>query len=82
MNILVLDATTGQNAINQVQEFNKVSQVNGIILAKMDGGAKGGTIVNIANKLQIPILGVGTGETKEDLEMFSIDKFLKDLVGA
>lgn len=81
MNILVLDATTGQNAINQVQEFNKVKQINGIILAKVDGGAKGGTIVNIANTLRIPILGVGKGENKEDLEMFSVDKFLKDLLG-
>ena len=81
MNILVLDATAGQNAINQVQAFNSISPINGIILAKIDGGAKGGTIVNIANKLKIPILGVGTGEGKDDLEMFSIDKFLKDLVG-
>ena len=81
MNILVLDATTGQNAINQVQEFNKVKQINGIILAKVDGGAKGGTIVNIANTLRMPILGVGKGENKEDLEMFSVDKFLKDLLG-
>ena len=81
MNILVLDATTGQNTINQVQAFNNISPINGIILAKIDGGAKGGTIVNIANKLKIPILGVGKGENKEDLEVFSIDKFLKDLVG-
>lgn len=81
LNILVLDATTGQNAISQVQAFNNVYPVSGIILAKIDGGAKGGTIVNIANKLQIPILGVGNGESKDDLEMFSIDKFLKDLVG-
>lgn len=81
LNILVLDATTGQNTINQVQAFNNISSINGIILAKIDGGAKGGTIVNIANKLRIPILGVGKGENKEDLEVFSIDKFLKDLVG-
>lgn len=81
MNILVLDATTGQNSISQVQAFNNISPVNGIILAKIDGGAKGGTIVNIANKLKIPILGVGNGETKDNLEVFSIDKFLKDLVG-
>lgn len=81
MNIIVLDATNGQNTINQVQAFNSISQINGIILAKIDGGAKGGTIVNIANKLRIPILGVGTGEGKDDLEMFSIDKFLKDLLG-
>ncbi len=81
MNILVLDATTGQNAINQVRAFNNIRQINGIILAKIDGGAKGGTIINIANKLRIPILGVGKGESKEDLEVFSIDKFLKDLVG-
>ena len=80
LNVLVLDATTGQNAFNQVQEFNKVSPLNGIILAKIDGGAKGGTIVNIANTLQIPILGVGTGEGQDNFEMFSIDKFLKDLM--
>ncbi len=81
MNILVIDATTGQNSINQVQAFNGINQIDGIILAKIDGGAKGGTIVNIANKLHIPILGVGNGENKEDFEIFSIDKFLKDLVG-
>ncbi|MDR0744599.1 MAG: signal recognition particle-docking protein FtsY [Holosporales bacterium] len=79
-NILVIDATTGQNVIDQVREFQKINEISGIIIAKMDGGAKGGTIIRVANEFKIPILGVGTGETEFDLEKFSISKFLDDLM--
>jgi fused signal recognition particle receptor len=80
MNILVIDATTGQNVIEQVKEFSKVYQISGLIISKMDGSAKGGAIVNVANEFQIPILGVGTGESVDKLEPFSVDKFLRELV--
>ncbi|MDR2458746.1 MAG: signal recognition particle-docking protein FtsY [Holosporales bacterium] len=80
MNILILDATTGQNVIEQIKEFSKVRQVSGLIISKMDGSAKGGAIVNVANEFQIPILGVGTGESADKFEPFSVDKFLRGLV--
>ena len=80
MNILVLDATIGQSNIDQVKSFNSIFPITGIILAKMDSGAKGGTIVNISNQFRIPIFGVGLGESEKDLKTFSIDKFLEDLV--
>jgi fused signal recognition particle receptor len=80
MNILVIDATTGQNVIEQIKEFSKVHQISGLIISKMDGSAKGGAIVNVANEFQIPILGVGTGESEDRLEPFSVDKFLRGLV--
>ncbi len=78
--ILVLDATTGQNLIDQVKEFQKVQPISGIIINKMDGGAKGGAIVRIADEFKLPIVGVGIGESEKDFESFSVDKFLKDLV--
>ncbi|MDR0695535.1 MAG: signal recognition particle-docking protein FtsY [Holosporales bacterium] len=79
MNILVIDATTGQNAIEQTGEFSKICPLSGIIMSKMDGNAKGGVIVRIASEYRIPILGIGTGETERDFEVFSIEKFLRDL---
>lgn len=78
---LVLDATTGQNLVDQVREFGKVHPLSGIIITKLDGHAKGGAIVRIADEFKLPILGVGKGERETDFEKFSIDKFLKDLVG-
>ncbi|MDR3031305.1 MAG: signal recognition particle-docking protein FtsY [Holosporales bacterium] len=80
MSILVIDATAGQNVVEQVREFQKLNEISGIIISKMDGGAKGGTIVRISDEFKIPILGVGTGESEFDLEKFSVDKFLKDLM--
>jgi fused signal recognition particle receptor len=80
MNIIVIDATTGQSAFEQAVEFGKVRPLSGIIVAKMDGNAKGGVVVRIADELRIPILGVGTGETEDSFEKFSVDKFLQDLV--
>mgnify|MGYP001316369900 CR=1 FL=1 len=78
--ILILDATTGQNLIDQVKKFQKAQPISGIIINKMDGGAKGGAIVRIADEFKLPIVGVGIGESEKDFESFSVDKFLKDLV--
>ncbi len=75
--LLVLDATTGQNAIRQAQEFGTVAGVTGIILAKLDGTAKGGVVVAIRAASDIPVLFVGTGETPEDLADFDPDAFVE-----
>ncbi|MDR1332828.1 MAG: signal recognition particle-docking protein FtsY [Holosporales bacterium] len=80
MNLLVLDATTGQNVIEQVKEFGRIHPISGVIISKIDGGAKGGAIVRVASEFNIPVLGVGTGEHEGDFEAFSVDKFLLDLV--
>ena len=79
--LLVLDATIGQNAIVQAEEFLKFSGVNGIALAKLDGTAKGGVIVAIAKLYAIPIRYVGVGEGLEDLVEFSPDEFVEALLG-
>ncbi|MDR0630815.1 MAG: signal recognition particle-docking protein FtsY, partial [Holosporales bacterium] len=79
MNILIIDATTGQNALEQAREFGKIYPISGIIMSKMGESAKGGTIVRISNELKIPIIGVGTGEKETNIERFSIEKFLEDL---
>ncbi len=68
--LLVLDATTGQNAIDQARVFNEVTPLNGIILAKLDGSAKGGIVLSIYQEFGIPVLWVGTGEKTDDLEPF------------
>jgi fused signal recognition particle receptor len=81
MNLMVIDATTGQNSIEQVLAFGEVHPITGLILSKMDGNAKGGMIVRIADELKIPILGVGIGESMSDFAKFSIDKFLEELMG-
>ncbi|MDR1288983.1 MAG: signal recognition particle-docking protein FtsY [Holosporales bacterium] len=80
MNLMILDATTGQNAMEQVLSFSKVHPITGLIISKMDGHAKGGMIVRIADELKIPILGVGIGESMSDFAKFSIDKFLEGLM--
>ena len=78
--ILVLDATTGQNMVEQVKEFQKIHPITGLILNKLDGNAKGGALIRVANEFKLPIYGVGIGETEKDFEAFSVDKFLKDLM--
>jgi fused signal recognition particle receptor len=78
--LLVLDATTGQNALQQARSFQEEIQVTGIILAKLDGTAKGGIAVTIAHTLDIPIKFVGTGETLDDLQPFDPDRFVEDLL--
>lgn len=78
---LVLDSTIGQNAINQAKEFSRFSKLNGIILTKMDGTAKGGIIIPIAQILKIPVVYVGTGEGIEDFYEFSPSQFVEALLG-
>jgi fused signal recognition particle receptor len=74
--LLVLDATTGQNAIRQAEEFNRVIAVTGIILAKLDGTARGGVVIAIRDTVQIPVKLVGTGETVDDIEVFDPEAFV------
>lgn len=77
--LLVLDATTGQNALNQAQAFKQEIDVTGIILAKLDGTAKGGIVVTINNRMEIPVKLVGVGEKIGDLEAFDADRFVDAL---
>jgi fused signal recognition particle receptor len=78
---LVVDATTGQNAINQARTFHEALGVTGIVLTKLDGTAKGGVIVGIANELQLPVRFIGIGERVEDLRAFDADLFLEAVFG-
>ena len=73
--ILILDATTGQNVINQVEEFNKIIPVTGLIMTKLDGTAKGGILIALAKKYKIPIIGLGLGEKEDDLQIFKAKNF-------
>ena len=79
--ILVIDATTGQNGLNQAREFNEALDIDGLIVTKLDGTAKGGIAVAIANELKLPILRIGVGEGIEDLQAFSASEFCDALVG-
>ncbi|MCT4634848.1 MAG: signal recognition particle-docking protein FtsY [Rickettsiales bacterium] len=78
--ILVLDATTGQNALIQLEKFQEISPLNGLIITKLDGTSKGGIIVAIALKHNIPILAIGVGESIDDLRPFSAQDFAENLV--
>ena len=69
--LLVLDATTGQNAVNQTKQFMEVADITGIVLTKLDGTAKGGIIISIADELKIPVKLIGVGEQIDDLQTFS-----------
>jgi len=77
--LLVLDATTGQNAISQAKLFNEAVNVDGIALTKLDGTAKGGIVIAVKNELQIPIKLIGVGEAAEDLQNFDPDEFIEAL---
>lgn len=77
--LLVLDATTGQNAVNQAKLFSEVADITGIVLTKLDGTAKGGIVISIANELHIPVKLIGVGEKIEDLQKFDADSFVKAL---
>ncbi|MDB5661239.1 MAG: ftsY [Cypionkella sp.] len=79
--ILVLDATTGQNAINQVEIFRKIANVTGLVMTKLDGTAKGGVLVALADKFGLPIHAIGIGEQIDDLAPFDPDEFARALVG-
>ena len=73
--ILVLDATSGQNVINQVDEFNKIIPITGLIMTKLDGTAKGGILLAVAKKFKLPIIALGLGEKEDDLQIFEAEKF-------
>ena len=73
--LLVLDATSGQNVINQIEEFNKIIPLTGIIMTKLDGTAKGGILIAAAKKFKIPIVALGLGEKEDDLEVFDSEIF-------
>lgn len=78
-NLIVLDGTTGQNALQQAREFGEVADLTGIILTKMDGTAKGGIAVAIQSELKVPVKYIGVGETIEDLQKFDSDAFVNAL---
>ena len=73
--ILVLDATSGQNVINQVEEFNKIIPITGMIMTKLDGTAKGGILLALAKKYKLPLIALGLGEKEDDLQIFDAEKF-------
>lgn len=79
--LLVLDATTGQNAINQVETFQKLADVSGLIMTKLDGTAKGGILVSLADKFALPIHAIGVGEQIDDLQPFDPEEFAAALTG-
>ena len=79
--ILILDATTGQNILNQVEVFNKIIPVTGLIMTKLDGTAKGGILIAVAKKYQLPIIALGLGEKEDDLQIFNAEKFASAFIG-
>ncbi|WP_018631980.1 signal recognition particle-docking protein FtsY [Neomegalonema perideroedes] len=80
--LLVLDATVGQNALSQVEIFQKIAKVSGLIMTKLDGTAKGGVLVALAEKFGLPIHAVGVGEAIDDLQPFEAQEFARALTGA
>ena len=78
--ILVLDATSGQNVINQVEEFNKIISITGLIMTKLDGTAKGGILLALAKKYKLPIIALGLGEKEDDLQIFNAEKFAEAFI--
>ena len=77
--LLVVDATTGQNGINQAKAFSEVTDITGIVLSKLDGTAKGGIVLAIKEEVGIPVKFVGLGEGDDDLESFDIEKYVYGL---
>ncbi len=80
LNYIVLDATTGQNAISQVELFNEAVDIDGIILTKLDGTAKGGVVLAIAGENEVPVRYIGTGESIDDIAPFDPDVFIESLL--
>ena len=78
--LLVIDATTGQNAISQVKAFKEVAPITGLVLTKLDGTAKGGVVVGIVNENKIPVKFIGVGEQIEDMEIFNSDDFINAII--
>ena len=80
-NLLVLDATTGQNAILQAKEFRHAANITGLVLNKLDGTAKGGIVISIKNELDIPVKFIGVGEKIDDMQEFDSKEFVEALFG-
>ena len=78
--ILVLDATTGQNALNQIEEFKKITPITGIIMTKLDGTAKGGILLAVSRKFKLPIVALGMGEKEDDLHIFNAKHYSNALM--
>ena len=78
--LLILDATSGQNVINQVEEFNKIIPITGLIMTKLDGTAKGGILIAIAKKYKLPIIALGLGEKEDDLQIFKAKQFAEAFI--
>lgn len=79
--MLVVDASTGQNALNQATQFNEIVKLSGITFTKLDGTAKGGIIFAIADKLNVPVRFIGVGEAIDDLRPFEAESFVSAIVG-
>ena len=79
--LLTLDATTGQNAVSQVEIFKEIAEISGLIVTKLDGSAKGGILLSLAEKFSLPVHAVGVGEKIEDLQSFEAQEFAKSLMG-
>ena len=79
--LLVLDATTGQNGLQQAKVFKEALEITGIVLTKLDGTAKGGVVIGIQEELGIPVQYLGVGEEIEDLQSFDPDRFVQSLFG-
>ena len=80
--LVVLDGTTGQNALAQAKQFNEVADITGIILTKLDGTAKGGIAIAIQSEMNIPVKYIGIGEKIDDLQKFNADSFVDALFSA
>ena len=80
-NVLVIDATTGQNGLNQAREFNSALNLDGVVITKLDGTAKGGIALAVSHDLQLPILKLGVGEGMDDLKDFDAHEYARDLIG-
>jgi len=78
--LLVIDATTGQNAIEQVKAFKEVSNITGLVLTKLDGTAKGGVVVGIVHENKIPVKFIGVGEQVDDMEVFNSSDFVQAII--
>ena len=78
--LLVIDGTTGQNAINQVKTFKETVEITGLVLTKMDGTAKGGVVLGIVDENKIPIKYIGIGEQIDDMEKFDAKQFVEAII--
>ena len=79
--LLVLDATTGQNALAQAETFSRMAAITGLIVTKLDGSAKGGMLVALAEKMKLPVHAIGVGEGADDFRPFAAEDYAKALVG-